>query len=70
MNLTYETLWNVDWDRKWLVSFNAGKILFFSFDRSNNTGATDMRMDVCVLESWSDDVMFKLSRDFDSPCPC
>ena len=29
LNLTYEPLWNVDWDRKWLVSFNAGKILFF-----------------------------------------
>ena len=46
------------------------RFFFFSFDRSNNNGATDMRMDVYVLESWSDDVMFKLSRDFDSPCPC
>ena len=46
------------------------KFNFVSFGRSNNTGATDVRIDVSVLESWSDDIMFKLSRDFDSPCPC
>ena len=28
----------VDWGRKWLVDFNAGKIQLVSFDQSNNTG--------------------------------
>ena len=27
--------------RKWFVDFNAGKSQLVSFDRSNNTGATD-----------------------------
>ena len=29
----------VDWGRKWLIDFNAGKNHLVSFDRSNNTGA-------------------------------
>ena len=29
----------VDWDKNWLVDFNAGKIQLLSFDRSNNTGS-------------------------------
>ena len=29
----------VDWGRKWLVDFNAGKTQLISFDRSENTGA-------------------------------
>ena len=32
-----------DWGRKWLVDFNAGKIQLVSFDRSNNTGAIDVK---------------------------
>ena len=35
----------MDWGRKWLVDFNAGKTQLVSFDRSNNTGATDVKMD-------------------------
>ena len=35
----------VDWGRKWLVDFNAGKTQLVSFDRSKNTGAIDVRMD-------------------------
>ena len=35
----------VDWGRKWLANFNAGK----AQDRSNNTGAIDVKMDGCVL---------------------
>ena len=31
------------WGRKWLVDFNAGKIQLVSFDRSNNTGAIDVK---------------------------
>ena len=38
----------------WLVDFNAGKTqLFFFFDRSNNTGANDVKMDGSVLEEKS-----------------
>ena len=35
----------VDWGRKWLVDFNAGKTQLVSFDRSKNTGAIDVKMD-------------------------
>ena len=41
---------NVDWGRKWLVDFNAGKTQLVSFDQSNNTGAIDVKMDGSVLE--------------------
>ena len=40
----------VDWGRKWLVDFNAGKTQLGLFDRSKNTGATDVKMDGSVLE--------------------
>ena len=40
----------VDWGRKWLVDFNAGKTQLVSFDQSKNTGAIDMKMDGSVLE--------------------
>ena len=40
----------VDWARKWLVDFNAGKTQLVWFDQSRNTGAIDMKMDGPVLE--------------------
>ena len=40
----------VDWGKKWLVDFNAGKTQLVSFDRSNNAGAIDVKMDGSVLE--------------------
>ena len=40
----------VDWGRKWLVDFNAGKTQLVSFDWSKNTGAIDVKMDRSVLE--------------------
>ena len=40
----------VDWDRKWLVDFNAGKTQLYFFDHSNNTGAIDVKIDGSVLE--------------------
>ena len=40
----------VDWGRKWLVDFNAGKTQLVSFDRSKNTGAIDVEMGGSVLE--------------------
>ena len=40
----------MDWGRKWLVNFNVGKTQLVSFGRSNNSGATDVKMDRSVLE--------------------
>ena len=40
----------VDWGRKWLVDFNAGKTQLVSFDWSKNTGAIDVKMDGSVLQ--------------------
>ena len=40
----------VDWGRKWLVDFNAGKTQLVSFDRSKITGAIDVKMAGSVLE--------------------
>ena len=40
----------VDWGKKWLVDFNAGKTKLISFDRSNNTGSIDVKMDGSVLD--------------------
>ena len=40
----------VDWGRKWLLDFNAGKTQLVSFDCSNNTGAIDVKMHGSVLE--------------------
>ena len=40
----------VDWARKWLVNFNAGKTQLVSINRSNNTGAIDVKMDWSVLD--------------------
>ena len=38
----------VDWGKKWLVDFNAGKTQLVSFERSNNNGSIDVKM--AVLE--------------------
>ena len=43
----------VDWGMKWLVDFNAGKTRLVLFERSNNTGAIDGKMDDSVLDEIS-----------------
>ena len=40
----------VDWGKKWLVDFNAGKTQLVPFDRSNNTGSINVKMYGSVLE--------------------
>ena len=40
----------VDWGKKWLVDFNAGKTQLVLFDWSNNAGAIDVKMDGSALE--------------------
>ena len=42
----------VDWGKKWLVDFSAGKTQVVSFDQSNN-GSIDKKMDESVLEEKS-----------------
>ena len=39
----------VDWNRKWIVDFNAGKTQLVSIDQSNNIDAIDV-MNGSVLE--------------------
>ena len=58
----------VDWGRKWLVDFNAGKTQLVSFDQSNNTGAIDVKMDGSVLEKKSSFKMLGLT--FSSKLDC
>ena len=40
----------VDWGRKWLVDFSAGKTQLVLFDQSKNTGVIDVKMDGSLLE--------------------
>ena len=40
----------MDWGKKWLVDFNAGKTQLVSFDRSNNNGSIDVKMYGSLLE--------------------
>ena len=54
----------MDWGRKYLVDFNAGKTQLVSFNYSNNTGAIDVKMHGSVLEEKSSFKM--LSSTFSS----
>ena len=47
---TINTADTMDWGRKWLVDFNAGKTQLVLFDLSNSTGANDVKMDWSVLK--------------------
>ena len=58
----------VDWVRKWLVDFNAGKTQLVSFEQSNNTGAIDVKMDWSVLELLSPEDALYLYKF--TICPC
>ena len=51
----------VDWGRRWLVDFNAGKTQLVSFDQSKNTGAIDVKMDGSVLQEKSSFKMLGLT---------
>ena len=56
--ITYETL---DWGRKWLVNFNAGKTQLVLFGGSKNTGAIDVKMHGSLLEEKSSCKMLVLT---------
>ena len=51
----------VERGREWLVDFNAGKTQLVLFDRFNNTGANDVKMDGSVLEKKSSFKMLGLT---------
>ena len=40
----------MDWSRKWLVDFNAGKVQLVSFDWSKSFSAIDVKIDRFILE--------------------
>ena len=50
-----------DWDRKWLVDFNAGKTQLVLVDQSTKIVAIDVKMDGSVLEERSSFKMLELS---------
>ena len=55
-------LWGTeDWDRKWLVDFNAGKTQLVLVDQSTKIVAIDVKMDGSVLEERSSFKMLELS---------
>ena len=53
--------YNMNWGRKWLADFNAGKTQLVSFDGSNNTVAIDAKLDGSVLEEKSSFKMLGLT---------
>ena len=48
--LEYDLRDTMDWGRKWLVDFNAGKTELVLYDRSYNTGAIDVKIDGTVFD--------------------
>ena len=58
LTLIYETL---DWGKKWLLDFNAEKTQLVLFDRSDNNGSIDVKMDGSVLEEKSSFKMLGLT---------
>ena len=51
----------VDWGKKWLLDFNAGKTQLVSFDWSNNNGSIDVEMGGSILEEKSSFKMLGLT---------
>ena len=51
----------VDWGKKWLDDLNAGKTQLVSFDRSNNNGFIDVKVDGSVLDEKSSFKMLGLT---------
>ena len=54
----------VDWTKKWLVEFSAGKTQLFLFDRSNNTGSIDVKMEGFALQEKPSFKMLGLTFSF------
>ena len=54
----------MEWVKKWLVDFSAGKTRLVSFDQSNNNDSIDVKMDESVLEEKSSSKMLALTFYF------
>ena len=54
----------MDWDKKWLVDFNAGKTQLVSFEQSNNNGCIDVEMNRSALQEKSSFKMLRLTFFF------
>ena len=52
-SLIHDLQETVDWDKKSLVDFNAGKTQLVLFDRSNNTSSIDVKINGSVPEEKS-----------------
>ena len=59
--LDYDLRDTVEWGKKWLVDFNAGKTQLVLFNHSNNTGAINVKMDGSILEGNSSFKMLELT---------
>ena len=51
----------MEWGKKWLVDFNAGKTELVLFDQYNNSGFINVKMDGSVLEEKSSFKMLGLT---------
>ena len=51
----------MDWGKKWLVDFNAGKTQLVLFDQSSNNGSIDVKMNGSILEEKSSFKMLGLT---------
>ena len=60
----------MDWGKKWLVDFNAGKYQLVLFDQSYNNGSIDVKMYGSVPEERSSfemlgiDLVFQIGLEF------
>ena len=54
----------VNWGKKWLVDFNAGKTQLVSFDWSNSNGSIYVKTDGSALEEKSSFKMLRLTVSF------
>ena len=68
--LKYDLWGIVDWGRMWHVDFNLGKTHIVLFDRCNNTGTIDVKLDGSVIEEKSsfkmEGLSFSSKLDWDS----
>ena len=51
----------VDWGRKWILDFNAGKTQLILFDQSNNTGIIDVKIEGPALDEKPSFKMLRLT---------
>ena len=50
----------MDWGKKWLIDFSAGKTQPVLFEQSNSNGSIDVKMDGSVLQEKSSSKMLDL----------